>query len=76
MGAPLMYTPVVYMARMYMPSGVHGPKSGGKARTKRGKNTDQGGLKTTRSDPKHGPSRLKNDPNRPETRTKRLKNTD
>ena len=53
MGAPLMYTPVVYMAQMYMPSGVHGPKSGGKARTKRGKNTDQGGLKTTRTDPKH-----------------------
>ena len=76
MGAPLMYTPVVYMAQMYMPSGVHGPKSGGKARTKRGKNTDQGGLKTTRTDPKDGPSRLKNDPNRPETRTKRLKNTD
>ena len=76
MGAPLMYTPVVYMARMYMPSGVHGPKSTDKTRTKRGKNTDQGGLKTTRTDPKYGPSRLKNVPNRPQTRTERLKNTD
>ena len=52
-----------------MERGKNTEQAVGKTQTKRGKNMDPGGLKMTRTDPKHGPSSLK-------TRTELGKYTD